>query len=231
MAQVQSNCGPATVSSVAGSSSVREYRPRSPDDSVVRQVVLDYVETFFDEARRRGGSGVPEFVRRAFYKLIDCGCLAKGFAQFRCSSCGLDRLVPYSCKVRQLCSSCSARRMMALPAHLVDAVFPDVPVRQWVLTLPYPLRYDVAWNHGRQKEVLALFIEALTDFYRDAARAQGIADGRTGAVTAVQRVGAALNLNPHFQVVAVDGVFFRNPADQLEFAPLPHNWSSPLCPS
>jgi hypothetical protein len=26
-------------------------------------------------------------------------------------------------------------------AHLIDAVLPDVPVRQWVLTLPLRLRY------------------------------------------------------------------------------------------
>ena len=26
-------------------------------------------------------------------------------------------------------------------AHLVDRVLPEVSIRQWVLTLPYPLRY------------------------------------------------------------------------------------------
>jgi len=31
-------------------------------------------------------------------------------------------------------------------AHLVDHVFPDVPVRQWVLSLPYRLRYRLAWE-------------------------------------------------------------------------------------
>jgi hypothetical protein len=29
-------------------------------------------------------------------------------------------------------------------AHLVDYVFPDVPVRQWVLTLPSRMRYTLA---------------------------------------------------------------------------------------
>jgi len=28
------------------------------------------------------------------------------------------------------------------------AVLPRVPVRQWVLTVPYRLRYQMAWNHG-----------------------------------------------------------------------------------
>jgi hypothetical protein len=33
-------------------------------------------------------------------------------------------------------------------ASLVDAVLPRVPVRQWVLTLPYRLRYRLAWDHA-----------------------------------------------------------------------------------
>jgi hypothetical protein len=32
-------------------------------------------------------------------------------------------------------------RMSDTAAHLVDHVFPHVPVRKWVLTLPIPLRY------------------------------------------------------------------------------------------
>ena len=32
-------------------------------------------------------------------------------------------------------------------AHLVDRVFPDVPIRQWVLSMPYRLRYRLAWDH------------------------------------------------------------------------------------
>ena len=33
-------------------------------------------------------------------------------------------------------------------AHLVDAVLPRVPVRERVLTMPYRLRYRMAWDHG-----------------------------------------------------------------------------------
>ena len=39
-------------------------------------------------------------------------------------------------------------------AHLVDAVLPWVPVRQWVLTVPYRLRYQMAWNHGLTRAAL-----------------------------------------------------------------------------
>ncbi len=36
--------------------------------------------------------------------------------------------------------------MSELAAHLVDRVIPDVPVRQWVLSLPWSLRYQLAFD-------------------------------------------------------------------------------------
>ena len=58
----------------------------------------------------------------------------------------LNLLVALSCRRRGFCPSCGARRMVDLAAHLVDRVLPDVPVRQWVLSLPFGLRYLVAHN-------------------------------------------------------------------------------------
>ena len=31
-------------------------------------------------------------------------------------------------------------------AHLVDRVLPEAPVRQWVLSLPFSLRYRLAYD-------------------------------------------------------------------------------------
>jgi hypothetical protein len=45
-------------------------------------------------------------------------------------------------------------------AHLVDRVLPAVPVRQWVLTLPYPLRYRCAYDARLTSDVLRAFIRA-----------------------------------------------------------------------
>ena len=42
-------------------------------------------------------------------------------------------------------------------ASLVDEVLPQVPVRrQWVLTLPYRLRYHLAWDHALCRAVLGV---------------------------------------------------------------------------
>ena len=51
-------------------------------------------------------------------------------------------------------------------AHLIDAV----PVRQWVLTVPYRLRYRMAFDHGLSRAVLGVFTRVLLDAYARGAR-------------------------------------------------------------
>jgi hypothetical protein len=102
-------------------------------------------------------------------------------------------------------------------AHLVDHVLPRVPVRLWVLSLPFELRYRLAWDHALCGAVLAVYTRALLGFYRKRAKASGHRDGRTGTVTVIQRFGGALNLNVHFHTLAVDGVFVREPDGSLRF--------------
>ncbi|KIG11948.1 hypothetical protein DB30_02249 [Enhygromyxa salina] len=42
------------------------------------------------------------------------------------------------------------RRMADVAAHLVDEVFPEVPVRQWVCSLPWRLRDSHAGTIGQE---------------------------------------------------------------------------------
>jgi len=107
------------------------YEPRCPAQSALYQIVHDHFETLRAQAATvRDGEGLPRFVEQEFRDFLQCGWLAGGFARFRCDDCGLDRLVPFSCKARALCPSCGGRRMAERAAHLLDHVFPDVPVRQ-----------------------------------------------------------------------------------------------------
>ena len=79
-------------------------------------------------------------------------------------------------------------------AHLVDRVLPEVPVRQWVLTLPYPLRYRCAWNSGLTSEVLRCFLRAVfADYRRRAKRDLGLRGG-ADLVETLLRSGPALLL-------------------------------------
>ena len=90
-------------------------------------------------------------------------------------------------------------------AHLVDHVFPDVPIRQWVLSLPHRVRYLLAWDHDVCRAVVAVSMRAILGFLRHLARDAGVDDPRGGAVVIVQRFGGALNLNVHFHALVLDG--------------------------
>ncbi len=107
-------------------------------------------------------------------------------------------------------------------AHLVDCVLPEVPVRQWVLTLPYPLRYRCAWDAKLTSEVLRAFMRALFADHRRRARIHhGVQQAQCGSVTAIQRFGSALNLAPHFHSIVLDGVYGGPPHAPGPFLPLP----------
>jgi ribosomal protein S27AE len=109
---------------------------------VLYRIVRDHFETFRVEAARvHERDGLPRFIEEEFRGFLRCGFLAGGFARFHCGRCGTDRLVPFSCKGRAVCPSCGSRRMAERAAHLVDRVFPVVPVRQWVLSLPRRLPF------------------------------------------------------------------------------------------
>ena len=97
--------------------------------------------------------------------------------------------------------------MVERAAHLVDHVFPRVPVRQWVLSLPPRLRYQLAWDHVLCRAVMSRTMRAILGFLSRRAREEGVKDARSGAVAIVQRFGGALNLNIHLHAIVLDGVF------------------------
>ena len=105
-------------------------------------------------------------------------------------------------------------------AHLVDHVFPERPVRQWVLSFPYNLRYLFAYNGKALSQALKIMIRVIRRYYikksvatiariNKANKLEGEKIGKieTGAVMLVQRFGGKINLNPHFHVLFLDGVF------------------------
>jgi hypothetical protein len=165
----------------------------------------------------RDGEGLPRFVEEECRSYLRCGWLAGRLARFRCAACGDDRLVAFSCKGRGFCPSRSARRMAEHTAHLVDRVFPPVAVRQWVLSLPFRVRYPLAWDHDLCRAVVAVFLRTVLGLLRSGARQPGVADGRSGAVAMVLRFGAALNLNVHVLALVLDGVFAADASGRLQF--------------
>lgn len=93
-------------------------------------------------------------------------------------------------------------------------MIPHVATRQWVVTVPWKRRWLIA-RHARLADgVLRIALGRIERWYRTATGRRG---GRSGAVTAIQRFGSALNLNLHFHVIHLDGVFDRGADDALRF--------------
>jgi hypothetical protein len=79
-------------------------------------------------------------------------------------------------------------------ALLVDDILPEAPVRQWVLSFPYTLRFLFATRPAVIGRVLGIVYRTLaTHQIRKAGYTHRSAS--TGAVTLIQRFGSALNLN------------------------------------
>ena len=168
------------------------YRPRNPEKSIIYCVLAERLETFLARQQQRDRP-VPRFVERELRSFLDCGVLARRFLRVHCDACGQDRVAPFSCKGRGICSSCGGRRMAAAAAHLVDRVLPKVPIRQWVLSLPFALRYRLAYDSRLVRDVLHIFMQAVfASLHRRARDFGGIRKARYGAVTFIQRFGGAL---------------------------------------
>jgi hypothetical protein len=203
------------------------YRRRTPERTALYRCVQQHLDTFLSRLALAEES-LPDFVVGELEGFLECGILAYGFARAHCAACGYDRLVAFSCKGRGFCPSCSGRRMSDTAAYLVDAVLPEAPVRQWVLSLPKPLRALCAYDARLCALVLRRFLDAVFTHLRQRAKAElGVSSGSclTGAVTAVQRFGSAADLNLHFHTLVPDGVFV--PGAAVDAAPVFHALPSP----
>jgi hypothetical protein len=204
----------------------RSYQRREPEKSVLYRLVQNNLATFIARAEQRGRT-IPWFVRKELEGYLDCGILARGFVRVACKSCAFERLVALSCKGRGFCSSCQGRRMTATAAHVVDNVFPlNVPVRQWVVSLPMQLRYLLAYDADLCGRAVTLFVREVFRWYRWCAKVEldldSVSEAKTGSLTVVQRFDSALRLNVHFHTLVLDGVYVRDPdTGRLVFHALP----------
>ena len=74
-------------------------------------------------------------------------------------------------------------------ALLVDAVLPEQPVRQWVLSFPYPLRFLLASRPAIMGRVLGIVYRVIAmHLIRQAGFTHKMA--HTSAVTLIQRFGS-----------------------------------------
>ncbi len=174
------------------------YQRHQPEQTLLYRIVEQHYSAFIDQLATQS-TVLPGYVQREFEDYLKCGRLEHGFLRVRCDICHAEHLVAFSCKRRGFCPSCGARRM-------VDEVLPLEPMRQWVLSVPFPLRFLFASRPAIMGKVLGIVYRTLaTHLIKKAGFTKKTA--QTGAVTLIQRFGSALNLNIHYHMLFLDGIY------------------------
>jgi ribosomal protein S27E len=210
------------------------YQRHRPEQTLLYQIIERHYPEFRDVMAMQGKS-LPFHVQQEFADYLKCGRLEHGFLRVQCSECHHEHMVAFSCKRRGFCPSCGARRMAESAALLVDEVLPEQPIRQWVLSFPFQLRFLLASRPELMGRVLGIVYMAISSHL---IKKSGFTrkTGQAGAVTLIQRFGSALNLNVHFHMLFLDGVYTEtkygktrfqraNAPDQQELVALVHTIS------
>lgn len=213
--------GVSSVQLAQSKAKPQRYRRRQPEFTVLYRVVQRHWQTYRERAEASGP--LPQFVVDEFEQYLRCGVLAHGAVLVACVDCSHERLVGLSCKGRAFCPSCLGRRMNDSAAFLIDHVLPQEPLRQWVCTLPWELRYLAGYDKQLASELVGAFVKSVLDSLRRRAKHElglrSVTEAHAGAVTFIQRFDSALRLNPHAHTEALDGVYVEQDG-QLVFHPL-----------
>lgn len=180
------------------------YVRREPEKTLLYKIINEFYSQYLLHLADEGRT-LPQYIQKEFDDYLKCGLLEYGFLRVRCEDCHHEKMVAFSCKHRGLCPSCCAKRMIENAALLLDAVLPYEPMRQWVLSVPFPLRFLFSSHLHVMGKVLRIVCRTISTYL---IKKSGFHKkmARTGEITLIQRFGSALNLNIHFHMLFLDGV-------------------------
>ena len=190
-----------------------------PRHSDLHKIISQNYQRVMSEKAQQGVT-LPFHIKREFERYLTCGIHEHGMVRFQCGICSKDKFVAYSCKGRTICPRCNGRRMADTAKHLVEEVIPNVAVRQWVLSMPFKLRFILSSDQKLLNSVLQIFHRAISTHYKRKAKRKKYMNPQTGSITSIQRFGGSVNLNIHFHSIYMDGVYILGPDNHQRFVEL-----------
>jgi hypothetical protein len=152
---------------------------------------------------------------KALDAFLNCGIFRHGCARLCCTDCGHSELLAFSCKTRNLCPSCDAKRAVIFAENVHQNILPNLPVRHLVWTIPKILRAFYHFDKDLRGE---LFLSAWYTWL-DYCKLQfpDIDELKTASVMSIHLAGSLLNFHPHLHSLNVGGIVNVHG----EFLPLP----------
>jgi hypothetical protein len=167
------------------------------DRNKLKEIFLAHWDSFKKKHRRYRDARYDEAVQ----KMLGCGDWRNGYAKYICSECGGDwKLVPFSCK-SCFCLSCAKVYSDQWAARIEAILFPGVPYRHTVLTIPDELRIYFYREARLLSELMKVGIRCLEETLSTVLR-------RTvsgGYIVVVQTNGRSGSYNPHLHFIMTSG--------------------------
>ena len=181
------------------------YRARSPRATPLYRLFdtrFDEVKAQWEERFERRYGFWRGSVDEQVLRYLDCGLFENGFARIRCPECAEEFLLAFSCKTRELCPSCAAKRSAATAALLAEEVFEEVGHTQWVFVMPKMLRPYFLHHRELLGGLARAAWETVLELMCAAAGEEGM---RPGMVAVVQTAGDLANWHPHVHAIVSRG--------------------------
>jgi hypothetical protein len=171
---------------------------------VLYRVLFHYFDQFlaeYESCFERESGFLRSIIKEVVERYLDCGNPRCGFARIRCSACGEERLLMFSCRTRGFCPSCHSKRREEWGEWMRESLLLDVPHRQVVFTIPKMLRIFFKYKRRLLGELCRAAVKALLKYFQAATDTEL----RPGVVASIQTFGQKINFHAHLHLLVTEG--------------------------
>jgi ribosomal protein S27E len=180
------------------------YRARIFGNNPLYGILNDHWQNFaaaYEERFEQTCGGLRRTATRVVNRFLDCGNPMNGFARIKCSGCGSERLLHFSCKTRGFCPSCQARHSEEWARWIADELSEPVHHRQIVFTIPKILRAYFHYDRKLLTELSRAAHRAVSRFVESTCGA-GV---RPAIVVVTHTFGEGARFHPHLHALVTSG--------------------------
>jgi hypothetical protein len=184
------------------------YRQRHPEQTACYKIFRNHYKSFRDSYEERYKWRYGYFrplIDEEVEKYLKCGIPKYGFARIRCSQCGKEMILPFSCKSR-ICASCLTKRMFEFEEYIMEEMIKQVPHRHVIFCLPKILRGGFMRNRAYLNDLSRMAWMSIKEFMQETLNRNSV----PGGIQQIQTHGNMLNANAHIHSLVTDGLFEEN---------------------